>query len=239
MAETDKDSPERTEAQPNGAPGAEEAAEERAEERAAAPAEDDRVARLEAEVRSLKDQLLRALAEAENQRRRSQREREDAVKYAAAPFARDVVEVADNLRRALDSVPDEAVEADEHLKTLMAGVEMTEKELLAVFDKHGIERIDPVGEPLDPHSHEAMFEVPDADAPSGTVVQVLRVGYRMRGRLLRAAQVGVAKGGPKAPEPDDGPAAEAAEDRAASETGPGEAPGGNGAAPGSRIDTTA
>jgi molecular chaperone GrpE len=232
MAEIDKDSPEETGEEPNGAPGA--------EKPAAAPEEDDPVPRLEAEVGSLKDQLLRTLAEAENQRRRSQRERDDAVKYAAAPLIKDVVEAADNLRRALDSVPAEAVAADEHLKTLMTGVEMTEKELLAVFDKHGIERIDPMGERLDPHAHEAMFELPDPDAPAGTVVQVLRVGYRMHGRLLRAAQVGIAKGGPKAPQPEAAkPAGEAAEDRAAPENGPGEAPGDNGAAPGGRIDTTA
>ncbi len=121
---------------------------------------------LQAEVAALKDQLLRALAETENLRRRSQREREDALKYAAVPFMRDLIGVVDNLRRAMDSVSPEALEADEHLKTLMAGLEMTEKELATVFERHHIVKIEPLGERLDPHSHEAMFEVPDPESPS-------------------------------------------------------------------------
>ena len=164
----------------------------------------DPVAELQVQVAELKDQLLRALAETENLRRRSQREREDTARYAAAPFAKDMIEVADNLSRALDAVPAEAVEADEHLKTLMTGVSMTEKALQSVFEKHHIKRIDPMGERLDPHSHEAMFEVPDPSQPSGTIVQVLRAGYRLHDRLLRAAQVGVAKGGEKAEGAKDG-----------------------------------
>ena len=117
-------------------------------------------AALQAEAASLKDQLLRALAETENLRRRSQREREDALKYAAVPFIRDLIDVVDNLRRAMASVSPEAQEADEHLETLMAGLEMTEKQLATVFERHHIVKIDPLGERLDPHSHEAMFEVP-------------------------------------------------------------------------------
>jgi len=158
-------------------------------------ARDDPHARLEAELADLKDQLLRALAETENVRRRAQREREDAARFAAAPLVKDIIEVADNLRRALDAVPAEAVEADEHLKTLMTGVEMTEKSLQAVLEKHHIKRLDPLGEPLDPHSHEAIFEIPDPSQPPGTIVQVVRAGYRLHDRLLRPAQVGVAKGG--------------------------------------------
>ncbi len=171
-------------------------AETAAEAEADAPADPTTV--LEAEVASLKDQLLRALAETENLRRRSRRERDDALKYAAVPFMRDLVGATDNLRRAMDSVSPEALEADEHLKTLMAGLEMTETELATVFERHHIVKIDPMGERLDPHSHEAMFEVPDPETPSGTVVQVVQAGYRLHDRLLRPAQVGVAKGGPAA-----------------------------------------
>jgi molecular chaperone GrpE len=163
----------------------------------------DPTAVLKAEIASLKDQLLRALAETENLRRRSRRERDDALKYAAVPFIRDLVGATDNLRRAMDSVSSEAVEADEHLKTLMAGLEMTEMELATVFERHHVVKIDPMGARLDPHSHEAMFEVPDTETPSGTVVQVIQPGYRLHDRLLRPAQVGVAKGGPAAePQPE-------------------------------------
>lgn len=182
----------------------------------------DRAAALEAEAASLKDQLLRALAETENLRRRSQREREDAVRYAAVPLIKDLIEVADNLRRALEAVPPDAVEGDEHLKTLMTGVEMTEKAMQGVFEKHDIQRIDPLGERLDPHWHEAIFQIPDPNQPAGTVLQVVRVGYRLHDRLLRAAQVGVAKGGPSA----------------AANGGKGNGEGDR-REPGSRLDTTA
>ena len=185
----------------------------------------DPVAELQAQVAELKDQLLRALAETENLRRRSQRECEDTARYAAAPFAKDIIEVADNLGRALAAVPAEAVEADEHLKTLMTGVGMTEKALQSVFEKHNIRRIDPMGERLDPHSHEAIFEVPDPSQPPGTIVQVVRAGYRLHDRLLRAAQVGVAKGGQKTNGTDEG-----AKDGASE---------GDRREPGARVDTTA
>jgi molecular chaperone GrpE len=157
---------------------------------------DDPVARLTGEAASLKDQLLRALAETENLRRRSTREREDAVKYAAVPLVRDLVTVADNLRRALASVPAEAAQGNEQLKTLLDGVEMTDRELQTIFARHHIERIEPMGERLDPHFHEALYEIPDPNAPAGTVLQVLQAGYRLRDRLIRPAQVAVAKGGP-------------------------------------------
>ncbi len=214
-------------------------------------AEVDRAAWLEIEVASLKDQLLRALAETENLRRRSQREREDVVKYAAAPLIKDLVGVVDNLRRAMSSVSTEALEADEHLKTLMTGLEMTEKELNAVFEKHHIVRIEPLGERLDPHYHEAMYEIPDPEAASGTVVQVLQPGYRLHGRLLRPAQVGVATGGPAparkaeaaaedAETGDSGPAPEPPAEPPAEPDGDPEPAGGNGETlPGSTIDTTA
>lgn len=203
--------------------------------------ETDDTARLVAEVAALKDQLLRALAETENLRRRSRREREDAVRYAAAPLVKDLLAVADNLRRALDSVSAEDAGGDERVKTLRDGIEMTEKELLSAFERHGITRLEPLGERLDPHSHEALFEIPDPNTPAGTVLQVLRPGYRLHDRLLRAAQVGVARGGPPAPrateaesEADTDPVTD---DGAAGNSGD-PATGGT-EKPGSRYDTTA
>ncbi len=214
-----------------------EAAEEAEPEEKAEAKEEDPVARLEAEVASLKDQLLRALAETENVRRRSQRERAEAVKYAAAPLIKDLIGVVDNLRRALDSVSPEALETDEQLKTLVTGLEMTEQELASVFERHNIVKIEPLGERLDPHYHEAMFEVPDPDSPSGTIVQVLQAGYRLHDRLLRPAQVGVAKGGPGR---EAEPQGEAEGGEAAAGPEDGSQAGGDGeAAPGSRVDTTA
>ncbi len=157
-----------------------------------------RIAELEAEVSSLKDQLLRAMAETENLRQRTRREREDTVKYAAMGLVKDLVEVTDNLKRAVDSVPAEAVEQDEQLKNLLTGVEMTEKQILTVFERHNIKQVAALGEKLDPHSHEALFEVPDPNSPAGTVVQVMQPGYRLHDRLVRPARVGVAVGGPAA-----------------------------------------
>ena len=148
-----------------------------------------RAAGLEAEVATLKDQLLRALAEAENGRRRAQREREEAVKYAASQLARDLLNVADNLHRAREA----GAASPEALQT---GVELVERELLAAFEKHGIKKIVPVGERFDPNFHQAMFEVPNAEAAPGTVVQVVQAGYVMADRLLRPALVGVAKAAP-------------------------------------------
>lgn len=156
---------------------------------------EDPIARLEAEAANLKDQLLRALAETENSRRRSQRERDEAVRYAAAGFARDMLPVADNLRRALDAVPEEAMAADESLKTLADGVGLTERQLIAAFERHGIRRVAPEpGERFDPHLHQAMFEVPNTGQPAGSIVQVMQPGYLLHDRLLRPAMVGVAKG---------------------------------------------
>lgn len=156
----------------------------------------ERIAELETEVANLKDQLLRALAEGENQRRRAQREREEAVKYAATGLARDLLTVPDNLRRALDSVPAGAADSHEMLKMLQTGVELVERELLAAFEKHGIRKISPQGERFDPNFHQAMFEVPGTDHPTGTVVQVMQAGYALGDRLLRPALVGVAKSPP-------------------------------------------
>ena len=193
--------------------GGEEAAGEVAEDAAAAasplvgdelpiggPA--DRVVELEAEVAGLKDELLRALAETENVRRRGQRERDDLRKYAAGPVVKDLLSVADNLARALDSVAAESLSDDGPLKSLVEGVQMTRRELAQAFERHAIREIEALGRKLDPHVHEAMFEVPDPNRPNGTVVQVVQPGYMLHDRLLRPARVGVAKGGPAA---GDGP----------------------------------
>ncbi|MDR6769327.1 nucleotide exchange factor GrpE [Azospirillum sp. BE72] len=156
---------------------------------------EDRVAKLEAEVANLKDQLLRAMAETENTRRRAQRDREDASKFAVSSFAKELVSVADNLRRALDAVPAEGREQDDMLKGLAVGVEATERQLFAAFDRAGIKKLDPAGEPFDPNFHQVMFEIENTGKAAGTVVQVLQPGYTIHGRLLREAMVGVAKGG--------------------------------------------
>ena len=159
-------------------------------------APETRITELEAELADHKDRLLRALAETENVRRRAQREREDALKYAIAGFAKDLLSAADNLRRALESLPESEVK-DERTRSLLEGVQATERELLGVFERHGIKRIDPRGEPFDHNFHQAIFEVERPDQPSGTVVEVLQPGYLLHDRLLRPAMVGVAKGGAK------------------------------------------
>jgi molecular chaperone GrpE len=155
----------------------------------------EKVAALEAEVASLKDQLLRTLAETENIRRRAQREREDTAKYAVSSFAKDLVSVADNLRRAVDAVPAEQREQDEALKNLLVGIEATERQLLAAFDRGGIKKMEALGEPFDPNFHQVVFEVENTGKPGGTIVQVLQDGYTIHGRLLREAMVGAAKRG--------------------------------------------
>jgi molecular chaperone GrpE len=150
-------------------------------------------AEAEAKVADLKDQLLRALAETENVRRRVQRDRDEALKYATTGLAKDLLPVADNLRRALAAIPQEALENDEALRNLKTGVEMTERLLLTALERHQVKRIVPLGEKFDSHFHQAMFEVPGTGQPAGTVVQVLEDGYTIHDRLLRPALVGVAK----------------------------------------------
>ena len=151
---------------------------------------------------ALKDQLLRALADAENARRRARKDVEDARTYAISRFAQDLLGVADNLGRALASIPAERRDGDEAVRAIADGVEMTAREFEAVLARHGISRIDPLGEKFDYNRHQALFETADTDQPDGTVVQVLQTGYRIGDRLLREAMVGVAKGG--APESDVG-----------------------------------
>lgn len=156
----------------------------------------DPVEVLREENAKLKDQMLRALADAENTRRRAEREKEDTAKYAVTKFARDILNVADNLGRAMAAVPAEAKENNPAMTTLLEGVEATERELLVAFEKHGVTRIDPLDEKFDPNFHQAMFEIENTGRPPGTVVQVMAAGYVLNGRLLRPAMVGVAKGEP-------------------------------------------
>lgn len=156
------------------------------------------LAQAQAEIAELKDQVLRARADGENLRKRLEREKEDAVKFAAGKFAKDILTVADNLRRALESAPQgDNAEISEPVRNLLLGVEATERELLGVFERYGIARIDPKGQRFDPNLHQAMFEIEDPSVPAGTVLQVVAAGYVQHGRLLRAAMVGVSKGGPQ------------------------------------------
>lgn len=166
---------------------------------AAAP---DRTAELETVIADLRDRLLRAHAEMENLRRRTERETQDAKRYANASFARDLLGVADNLRRAIDAAAigeeiEAATEIDPALTALLEGVQLTERELMKALEKNGVTRLDPKGQIFDPHRHEAVFEAPDPSVPNGTVVQVMQDGYLIGDRILRPAMVGVARGGPK------------------------------------------
>lgn len=170
---------------------------------AEAVAEPDPIDVLRAENADLRDKYLRLAAEMDNLRRRTERDVKDAKSYSVASFARDMLAVSDNLRRALDAIPAEAREAaDTGLKALEEGVEMTERSMLAALERHGVRKLDPVGEKFDPNFHQAMFEVPNPDVANNTVVQVVQAGYVIGERVLRPAMVGVAKGGPKAPAGD-------------------------------------
>jgi molecular chaperone GrpE len=155
--------------------------------------ERDAAAVLASELAATKDQLLRTLAELENTRRRARKDVEEAGKFAIASFARECLSIADNLARALGAVPPEARGQDDMLKALLEGVELTERELMALFERQGMRRIDPKGERFDPNLHQAMFEVPAVPEQDGQVVQVVQPGYTLSGRLLRPALVGVAK----------------------------------------------
>jgi molecular chaperone GrpE len=152
----------------------------------------DAIARLVAENVDLKDRLLRALADTENVRRRAERELNDVRQYAVTRFAGDMVNVADNLERAMSSLPAELRRNAGPFKTFVEGVELTEKELLRSLEAHGVKKLDPTGSRFDPHFHEAMFQVQDPSVPSGTVTTVVQPGYSIGSRSLRPAKVGVA-----------------------------------------------
>jgi len=160
------------------------------------PASAEALAREAADAR---DKMLRTLAEMENLRKRTAREVSDARTYGVTGFARDVLDIADNLQRALDAVPAEArANAEPGLKSLIEGVELTERSLHNTLEKYGVKRLDPSGSKFDPNFHQAMYEVPDASVPAGTVVQVVQAGYTIGDRVLRPALVAVSKGGVKA-----------------------------------------
>lgn len=162
------------------------------------PSEDDVLMRLAAENEELKDRALRLAAEMENLRRRTQRDVADAKSYAIATFARDMLSVSDNLQRALEAIPQEAKDSDDAgFKALIDGVQMTERDMLATLERHGVKKLTPEGEKFDPNFHQAMFEVPNTEVPNNTVVQVVQAGFAIGERVLRPAMVGVAKGGPK------------------------------------------
>jgi molecular chaperone GrpE len=165
---------------------------------AVAPNE-DQMAALGREAADYKDKLLRSLAEMENLRKRTDRQVADARDYGIAAFARDILAVADNMERALGALDADLREkADVGTKALLDGVELTERELLKVLEKHGVKKFDPLGEKFDPNLHQAMYQVPDPSRPAGTVAQVVQPGYMIGDRMLRPALVGVAIGGPKA-----------------------------------------
>jgi molecular chaperone GrpE len=161
---------------------------------------------LRAEVAELKDRILRTHAEMDNMRKRLEKEKSDASKYAISKFARDIVGIGDVFQRAIDSAPAADAEMAPGLKSFIDGVSMTERELINVLERHGIKRIDPKGQLFNPHHHQAVMEQPNPDVPSGTVTQVFQPGYMIEDRILRPAMVVVAKGGSKAAaKPDEHP----------------------------------
>ena len=150
-----------------------------------------------AENADMRDRLLRTMADMENLRRRTEREKADTARYAISKFARDVLTVGDNLKRTIEHVPAEAAAQDPALKSFLDGVEITERELLNVLERHGVTRIEPLGQRFDPNCHQAMYEVQNPDVPEGTVVDVMQAGYTIGNRCLRPALVAVGKGGAK------------------------------------------
>lgn len=177
---------------------------EAAESAEPAPAASDATALAEAraEADEMRNQMLRAVAEAENVRRRAQRDVSDARQYAVTSFARDLLNVADNFARAMDTLKDADLDfLPPEVKSVVEGIQMTERELKSVFERHGIKPVDPTGQKFDPNLHQAMFEVENTEIASGTVVQTVQVGSMIGDRVLRPAMVGVSKGGPKPGQP--------------------------------------
>jgi molecular chaperone GrpE len=212
-------SSEPTIAQLNAAATAEAAAEAMNTPHSGVKHHDDLIADLRREASDLKDKYLRAHADMDNLRKRTEREKEDAAKYANTRFARDLLTIGDTFQRALASVPPGAADADPVLKSVVDGVQMTEREFLSVLDKHGVKRIEAQGQPFNPHLHQAVMQQANADVPEGTVITVFQPGYTIEDRTLRPAMVIVSTGGPKAAKPV-----------AASPQAAGEAPGGDGKA---------
>ena len=160
-----------------------------------------------AENADMRDRLLRTMADMENLRKRTEREKSDTARYAISSFARDVLTVGDNLRRTVEHVPAEAAAQDPALKSFLEGIELTERELLNVLERHGVTRIDPIGAKFDPNFHQAMYEVEKKDVPEGTVIEVMQGGYTIGERCLRPALVAVSKGGAKPAPVQDAPKA--------------------------------
>ena len=154
---------------------------------------EQKVIALQEQLDQAKDQMIRAVAEAENTRKRMMKEREDGRKYAISGFAKDLLDFSDNFNRALDSIPAEALEGNELIKNVLSGIEAMEKELLRTFEKHGVQKIEPLDEKFDPNLHEVMFETPIPGKAGGTIIQVIEPGYLLHDRLLRPARVGIAK----------------------------------------------
>lgn len=163
------------------------------------PVPDSLIAQLEERVRTQRERTMRALADAENTRRRAVKDREDAGKYAIAKFAKSLLDFSDNFTRAVDSIPADLKDGDARVKSVVEGIEAMQRELQSVFDQHGVKKIKPLDEPFDANYHEVMFEAPRDDKAAGTIIQVIEAGYVLNDRLLRAAKVGVAKAG--APDP--------------------------------------
>lgn len=169
--------------------------------------EHEEIVRLKAEAADYKDRLLRTHAEMDNIRKRLEREKTDASKYAISKFARDVVGIGDNVQRAMDAVPHSAAEQDAAVKSFVEGVAMIDRELLAILGRHGVTRLDPKGQPFNPHHHQAVVEVPSAEFAAGVITQVFQSGYMLEERVLRPAMVAVSKGMPK-PQPISEPTAD-------------------------------
>lgn len=156
------------------------------------------IERKSTELTAKHDQLLRAVAETENVRRRLEKEKEDTAKYAITKFAKDIISVGDNFQRAIDAVPKDAIETDAALRSLLDGVVLAERDYQMALERHGVKAIDAAGQPFNPHHHQAVMEQDNPDVPAGTVLQVFQVGYLIDDRCLRPAMVVVSRGGPKA-----------------------------------------
>ncbi|MHA1517940.1 MAG: nucleotide exchange factor GrpE [Alphaproteobacteria bacterium] len=158
-----------------------------------------------AENADMRDKLLRTMADMENLRRRTEREKEDTARYAISNFARDVLAIGDNLSRTIEHVPADAAAQNPALKSILEGIELTEREMLKMLEKYGVTKLEPLGQRFDPNQQQAMYEVPTTEVPEGTVVEVMQAGYTIGDRVLRPALVAVSKGGPKTdgePRPD-------------------------------------
>lgn len=154
-----------------------------------------RIDELENKLAEMTDRMLRAVAEAENTRKRLEKERMDTARFAVSSFARDLLSVSDNLRRALNAIPPEMRDKSPELKSIYTGVEATERELQRIFEANGIRKVDPMDQKFDPNLHEVIFETDVTGKAPGTVIQVVEQGYTIHDRLLRPARVGIAKGG--------------------------------------------